>query len=111
MPQNDLRYARSGLLHVRGGVSNAAPVRGGIRLVFSTSVEVFPSDAKTRIVPVSLLHVRGGVSPGTGKSHLAISSSPRPWRCFPLPELYRAVPIVFSTSVEVFPMPPFRQEA
>ena len=34
-----------GLLHVRGGVSDSAYERGLIRLVFSTSVEVFLATA------------------------------------------------------------------
>ena len=65
-------------------------------------MEVFPSDAKTRIVPVSLLHVRGGVSTGTAELSSGYGSSPRPWRCF-LDVLPRREQIdAFSTSVEVF---------
>ncbi len=61
-------YLRTGeapskrLLHVRGGVSNANPTRGGIRLVFSTSVEVFRLHWVQCSVAERLLHVRGGVS-------------------------------------------------
>ena len=92
------------LLHVRGGVSSASPVRGGIRLVFSTSVEVFPCSRPITTRRTSLLHVRGGVSQFAPIPGLLDESSPRPWRCF-LDEakLYLRVD-VFSTSVEVFLM-------
>ena len=121
VPLNDLRYARvfstsvevflvtagavtstSGLLHVRGGVSQqrlkalemalSSPrpwrcfrspfcLRQGAD-VFSTSVEVF-------------LSTFGDRSP-------ASQSSPRLWRCFPLTNRLRVPTVVFSTSVEVF---------
>ena len=71
--------------------------------VFSTSVEVFPDRGADATGAFGLLHVRGGVS---GDRLLHISrhrSSPRPWRCFPLSYPAEPAPIVFSTSVEVFP--------
>ena len=122
------------LLHVRGGVSHPAEKRGLIKAssprpwrcfqksktllhqkeVFSTSVEVFPSRVSYQQEPSQrLLHVRGGVSICTTTNNTILRSSPRPWRCF-----YRRTRIlyhmvVFSTSVEVFPIgctirPPLR---
>ena len=70
------------LLHVRGGVSNATPMRGGIR---------------------RLLHVRGGVSLWPCGPRALRKSSPRPWRCFRQKAGVSGVFAVFSTSVEVFP--------
>ena len=111
------------LLHVRGGVSkgrttshkgalssprpwrcfSSAEAVSGSKVVFSTSVEVFPDRRIYRCEPVPLLHVRGGVSQGRSSFVLPTVSSPRPWRCFS-PQPLRSLPIrVFSTSVEVFP--------
>ena len=50
--------------------------------VFSTSVEVFLSEAFKLDGAQRLLHVRGGVSSGVGLLDKEKESSPRPWRCF-----------------------------
>ena len=75
-------FSPLGLLHVRGGVSeedrrircksmsSPRPWRcfrephchGGIKSVFSTSVEVFLLTSTAGFLTSSLLHVRGGVS-------------------------------------------------
>ena len=81
-PQFDVHSGcHAGLLHVRGGVSRTFPsVRRGIassprpwrcfqrraaesksRVVFSTSVEVFPDARGGGMFRSGLLHVRGGV--------------------------------------------------
>ena len=91
-----------GLLHVRGGVSGdtdkgqiitkSSPrpwrcFQGGSherwrKRVFSTSVEVFPSNSMKSSLSSSLLHVRGGVSRHHESERPQGWSSPRPWRCF-----------------------------
>ena len=53
---------------------------------------------------VCLLHVRGGVSAKVTIQRHGALSSPRPWRCFYNPALARGSFLVFSTSVEVFPV-------
>ena len=115
--------ARHRLLHVRGGVSGCAPlkkIRCGSsprpwrcfrrrrrrrvqKVVFSTSVEVFPGWQKELTSQSRLLHVRGGVSAPTGVFPPSTTSSPRPWRCFRVKETVHRTGQVFSTSVEVFP--------
>ena len=92
-----------GLLHVRGGVSQASKIIGGSSVVFSTSVEVFLKKRGRPQRPASLLHVRGGVSYWANGLIFAVRSSPRPWRCFEVPRASPAHASVFSTSVEVFP--------
>ena len=57
-----------------------------------------------------LLHVRGGVSITSATSRVALQSSPRPWRCFPIEPVRKPSVFVFSTSVEVFPSRPGHQE-
>ncbi len=114
----------TGLLHVRGGVSNSLPVRVlppessprpwrcFCRLslqslpysVFSTSVEVFPVSGSRAFDKAGLLHVRGGVSMEAEYQASFEQSSPRPWRCFPWPWSAACGWTVFSTSVEVFPI-------
>ena len=111
------------LLHVRGGVSidktterefvgsSPRPWRCFYkaisqtkpRIVFSTSVEVFPFRGLGSAYEVSLLHVRGGVSKVAHLHEVLQRSSPRPWRCFRRPGSWWNSFIVFSTSVEVFP--------
>ena len=119
------------LLHVRGGVSNRLLSEGTqtassprpwrcffIRMhagenmsVFSTSVEVFLDLQSARVLLRSLLHVRGGVSAAVAKKAYPFVSSPRPWRCFVKPPPTVEGLSVFSTSVEVFPMPRVCMEA
>ena len=71
-----------GLLHVRGGVSDER-ISIEMRIwVFSTSVEVFPTNES--------------------QSRCAYGSSPRPWRCFFGCSRDHPPRCVFSTSVEVF---------
>ena len=90
------------LLHVRGGVSDGCEPEASspassprpwrcfygrvldpsIRFVFSTSVEVFPLEARSKHKRTSLLHVRGGVSLFLTLTYDDAQSSPRPWRCF-----------------------------
>ena len=110
------------LLHVRGGVSwkevpdlfenlsSPRPWRcfcdrlpfGTSFYVFSTSVEVFLRFCPLLEAQVRLLHVRGGVSFTESNALCLTLSSPRPWRCFGLPEVLCSCDAVFSTSVEVF---------
>ena len=114
---------RSGLLHVRGGVSylllcdllgqmsSPRPWRCFYSLrpqvfslqVFSTSVEVFPLASPRWRLYACLLHVRGGVSMAGEPLTSWSSSSPRPWRCFSCGLRLSGLLRVFSTSVEVFP--------
>ena len=114
---------QASLLHVRGGVSinrqtkvvtnrssprpwrcfSNRPLRLHIRLVFSTSVEVFPNRQIVDRSLRGLLHVRGGVSTDRSSRGQINRSSPRPWRCFWHPPPPVAPAPVFSTSVEVFP--------
>ena len=118
----ELASSSSSLLHVRGGVSPIELPKMALPpssprpwrcfrdrvdslpdlLVFSTSVEVFPSNTRRCWHALSLLHVRGGVSQMTNINLSKIRSSPRPWRCFPSIENNRRLIGVFSTSVEVF---------
>ena len=94
------------LLHVRGGVSIRRRRFYEDGEVFSTSVEVFPlSDAPVEN-RLSLLHVRGGVSELKFIKMLFWESSPRPWRCFHWLSRFDVIVLVFSTSVEVFPVLP-----
>ena len=72
---------RSGLLHVRGGVSNPSGNKLKERKVFSTSVEVFPRNRTLVPTMCSLLHVHGGVSVKPAIWPMRPLSSPRPWRC------------------------------
>ena len=114
---------RRSLLHVRGGVSatirylygflsssprpwrcfHHATTRNSSNTVFSTSVEVFLKATKRVWIVSSLLHVRGGVSLPDMDARFLEGSSPRPWRCFWAICVTLGIPIVFSTSVEVFP--------
>ena len=91
-----------GFLHVRGGVSIrkdflAVPTEfsprawrcfqtwkhGFVQLkVFSTCVEVFPSDCTVPPIYAGFLHVRGGVSQVPLTAKLSEAFSPRAWRCF-----------------------------
>ena len=73
------------------------------RMVFSTSVEVFPFPQWFHVARFGLLHVRGGVSTGDRDSRPQYRSSPRPWRCFSALDDAQESVFVFSTSVEVFP--------
>ena len=111
------------LLHVRGGVSDqTAKALGCVRSsprpwrcffrirfqllrhgVFSTSVEVFPTPRPGPRTYWRLLHVRGGVSIVNCLFKREPGSSPRPWRCFLNSQGLKIEPVVFSTSVEVFP--------
>ena len=111
------------LLHVRGGVSTAKAAGGfdsqssprpwrcflnrltklGTTPVFSTSVEVFLTKARSAQTQACLLHVRGGVSICHLRFGNCKRSSPRPWRCFHVEVLPSECCSVFSTSVEVFP--------
>ena len=62
-PNSELQTSRNcRLLHVRGGVSQDAPIKKGTALSF--------------------LHVRGGVSSQLLDATTNTWSSPRPWRCF-----------------------------
>ena len=72
------------------------------RGVFSTPVEVFPSNDRAKAVQNGLLHARGGVSPLGNFRERERRSSPRPWRCFRKDSLSDVVIFVFSTPVEVF---------
>ena len=112
------------LLHVRGGVSASCttrkvklsssprpwrcfskrPLRLHMRLVFSTSVEVFPEALRAAWRRGRLLHVRGGVSHPDHYARYRFESSPRPWRCFCCESSQNNCCLVFSTSVEVFPI-------
>ena len=112
-----------GLPHVRGGVSAVQPhggadaqssprpwgcfpgfgCNGGARLVFPTSVGVFPRPAQALAVPRRLPHVRGGVSGEIIQVDPEVSSSPRPWGCFQPAVLQLQIVMVFPTSVGVFP--------
>ena len=70
--------------------------------VFPTPVGVFHSEDAKMTVSTSLPHARGGVSGFDTPSKSRISSSPRPWGCFPS---YRLMPLdcrVFPTPVGVF---------
>ena len=113
----------SGLLHVRGGVSfstlntaasekssprpwrcfPAQAPQAAVPVVFSTSVEVFPTRSTGSPKTTCLLHVRGGVSIGRRNLVNRPRSSPRPWRCFSGKVTELCAQSVFSTSVEVFP--------
>ena len=93
---------RSGLLHVRGGVSAVKKKIDREIEVFSTSVEVFLVDVETYAKEPCLLHVRGGVSLRRNLRLSRAKSSPRPWRCFLKSSNGECVRLVFSTSVEVF---------
>ena len=113
------------LLHVRGGVSerlcndhdsrqsSPRPWRCFLKsyrlnrnkYVFSTSVEVFPVAFLPTTRCRRLLHVRGGVSTAMFAPLRLLASSPRPWRCFQNSVGASALIRVFSTSVEVFPLP------
>ena len=111
-----------GLLHVRGGVSlqlskirlthksssrpwrcfSIQKLKLAPTMVFSTSVEVFPSASPSSTACFGLLHVRGGVSTQLSIRKPQATSSPRPWRCFLSAIRFRSPHGVFSTSVEVF---------
>ena len=95
-------HVRTGLPHVRGGVSASAgcdsPPSGSSprpwgcffasagtaagAVVFPTSVGVFPASPVYSSAVEGLPHVRGGVSPLYKVHRLFIESSPRPWGCF-----------------------------
>ena len=93
------------LLHVRGGVSERKYHQHKRHRVFSTSVEVFLPTKIRHGKNRSLLHVRGGVSCRIRIFKIILGSSPRPWRCFHAGPVPWSRPVVFSTSVEVFPKP------
>ena len=93
---------RSGLLHVRGGVSR---YRRDFQPVQPSSPRPWRCfhEPQDRSKPGrGLLHVRGGVSEWFRDENLQNASSPRPWRCFPTLVLLFEKEPVFSTSVEVF---------
>ena len=114
-----------GLLHARGGVSielvyyttcllssprswrcfHRLSVCYQRKPVFSTLVEVFPKRIGSLNKPLRLLHARGGVSKKALLQGLLVKSSPRSWRCFPLKANKHHGIVVFSTLVEVFPVP------
>ena len=73
-------------------------------VVFSTSVEVFLQAASVVCRCIGLLHVRGGVSIERKRRRICGLSSPRPWRCFQMTTWIVFGCVVFSTSVEVFPV-------
>ena len=81
--------------------------RHGRGIVFSTYVEVFPSDFAYSLPCSGLLHVRGGVSYLMGSPLQAGTSSPRTWRCFHGTNAGDNGGWVFSTYVEVFPIRTF----
>ena len=100
-PQNN-NGLRSGLPHVRGGVSSSPqpPPRsspssprawgcfqgtltaGSVQRVFPTCVGVFLSSPCALAMSTGLPHVRGGVSTLSLKIQNRIESSPRAWGCF-----------------------------
>ena len=114
---------RQGLPHVRGGVSDvrvlvskpkmSSPRPWGCfsengtgwicRIVFPTSVGVFPLKAMRDEMRASLPHVRGGVSPSKDGYAFGLLSSPRPWGCFSGSGSESQYSAVFPTSVGVFP--------
>ena len=118
-----MRYAISGLPHVRGGVSGPPPrhhllrrssprawgcfaprrPQGRRRPVFPTCVGVFLIQQPKKNARESLPHVRGGVSCGYSFKYRAGVSSPRAWGCF---RRSHGLPLhsgVFPTCVGVFP--------
>ena len=97
-----VRLMKSGLPHVRGGVSSAAPYGLAAYMssprawgcfwshvplcyswqVFPTCVGVFLSSVLTLGIRYCLPHVRGGVSDVCDDFRFALMSSPRAWGCF-----------------------------
>src|SRR5690606_12306262 len=72
------------------------------RIVFPTSVGVFPASAICSSPKMRLPHVRGGVSTEAAGSLPKRQSSPRPWGCFCKDGISCACCSVFPTSVGVF---------
>ena len=117
------RGLKTGLPHVRGGVSHFAVLlpflpRSSPRAwgcfsrcifmtlapsVFPTCVGVFPFLSPFRRAYVRLPHVRGGVSTLQAAERPKIRSSPRAWGCFPRYIAYISRSPVFPTCVGVFP--------
>ena len=93
-----------GLLHVRGGVSSAVDVHDQSQKSSPRPWRCFLLATLWALSLVCLLHVRGGVSAKVTIQRHGALSSPRPWRCFYNPALARGSFLVFSTSVEVFPV-------
>ena len=113
---------RSGLPHVRGGVSQSvlrilvplvsSPRAWGcflyvrspsaLKSVFPTCVGVFRALAEPEAAPDSLPHVRGGVSTLSPRMLRAALSSPRAWGCFRGILRFFRQGRVFPTCVGVF---------
>ena len=91
-----------GLLHVRGGVSNARPIFTSAGRSSPRTWRCFRGNILPYCVIGGLLHVRGGVSGEYLMCIKPLESSPRTWRCF-YGYRQRVRPgSVFSTYVEVF---------
>ncbi len=70
--------------------------------VFPTPVGVFPNNGFKKKLKRGLPHARGGVSWRPNFTGISKQSSPRPWGCFQVEDLYRPIKIVFPTPVGVF---------
>ena len=99
-----LEACRKRLLHVRGGVSIHSLDFFFHFLSSPRPWRCFLLATLWALSLVCLLHVRGGVSAKVTIQRHGALSSPRPWRCFYNPALARGSFLVFSTSVEVFPV-------
>ena len=71
-------------------------------MIFSTYVEVFPSNKHLTESRRHFLHVCGGVSVKQVILLRNLKFSPRMWRCFRCQKPRSWPPIIFSTYVEVF---------
>ena len=79
--------------------------KGELKDVFSTCVEVFLGSGRCSCICICFLHVCGGVSKQNYFSCRGEPFSPRVWRCFLYNQFLFALAGVFSTCVEVFPLP------
>ena len=120
-PRNAVR--RSGLPHMRGGVSSFTPIKGVTEMscphawgcffyfdvpqvpapVFPTCVGVFPIFTGISASTLGLPHMRGGVSELIASLETAGESSPHAWGCFYSMTIDSTHQFVFPTCVGVFP--------
>ena len=121
-PRNAVR--RSGLPHMRGGVSSFTPIKGVTEMssphawgcffyfdvpqvpapVFPTCVGVFPIFTGISASTLGLPHMRGGVSELIASLETAGESSPHAWGCFQDTCKRYIFGVVFPTCVGVFPV-------
>ena len=97
-----VRLMKSGLPHVRGGVSILAVKYIDRKMSSPRAWGCFFFCGKIRVFFVGLPHVRGGVSIQYKKKIPTQRSSPRAWGCFYCPVVAAPICPVFPTCVGVF---------